>query len=158
MNSQAMPCRLGLPRIAFVFACHSGSFHPLKRCYTSIRGNQGNEMEMNPLVNPPVCDLPCEGDDGSAAFGSVQVHFIAAEQRAARSETGFVVLKRGGEDPSCKRAHDGAHGATNAVFLGNKRALIVPAQIVTNLLRGKGKCARTRLESRSPASKSRCPP
>ena len=73
-------------------------------------------MEMNPLVNPPVCDLPCEGDDGSAAFGSVQVHFIAAEQRAARSETGFVVLKRGREDPSSERAHDGTDGGTDAIF------------------------------------------
>ena len=115
-------------------------------------------MQMNPLVQLRVRDLPCEGDDGSAAFGSVQVHFIAADQRAAGSVTGFVVLKRGGEDPSCERAHDGAHGVANAVFLGNKSALIVPAQIVTNLLCGKGNCTRTRLESRSPASKSRCPP
>jgi hypothetical protein len=31
MNSQAMPCRFGFLRMAFVFSCHSGSFQPLRK-------------------------------------------------------------------------------------------------------------------------------
>ena len=96
-------------------------------------------MQMNPLVQLRVLDLPCEGDDGSAAFGSVQVHFIAADQRAAGSVTGFVVLKRGGEDPSCERAHDGAHGVADAVFLGNKITLVPAVQLLQFFYAGRAR-------------------
>ena len=84
-------------------------------------------MEMNPLVKPPVCDLPCEGDDGSAAFGSVQGHFIAGEQCAPWNKPCFVVLKGGGEHAPSERAHDGTDGVADAVLLRNKRALVVHA-------------------------------
>ena len=63
-----------------------------------------------------VWELPCQCDHWSAAFGSILAYFIVGEQSTSWNKTCFVVLKRGREDPSSERAHDGTDGGTDAIF------------------------------------------
>jgi hypothetical protein len=71
--------------------------------------------------------LPCEGDDRSAAFSSIQGHFVIGEERAAWNKTSFVVLKGGREDTSRERADDGTDSVADAILLCDESALVVHA-------------------------------
>ena len=123
-----MPCRFGFLSMAFVFSCHSGSFHPLRNTSRIVN------RPINAACKELICcrrragaALPCEGHDGRAAFSSIQGHFVVGEERAAWNKTSFVVLKGGGEDTPRERAYDGTDCVANAIFLCNESALVVHA-------------------------------